>query len=74
MRNPMQGWQTISAAVKKTGVSRQWLSSLAKKGAIRRLLINGDYWVKDPLPYKPDMARVKRATDSYKKVLDKGKA
>lgn len=64
MKNPLKGWQPISAAAKRIGVSRQWLSTMAKNGDIPNLLINGDYWVRDGLAYKPDRIRQKKAKDS----------
>ena len=64
MKNHLDGWQPLTRAAKQAKVSRQWLSTLAKNNLIPKLLINGGYWVKDPLKYLPDRKRQRRAKDS----------
>ncbi len=61
---PLQGWQPIARAVKQAKVSRQTLSRMAKRGILPNLLINGEYWLKDPLEWRPDRKRQRRAKDS----------
>ena len=66
MENPMKGWQPITQAAKRAKVSRQWLHKVAKAGAFPMVELDGYVWVPDPLTYKPNRARQKRARDSYK--------
>lgn len=66
MKNPIKGWQPISSAVKRIGISRQRIHQLISTKIIPFRLVFGAKWVPDPLKYKPDLARRDRAINSRK--------
>lgn len=66
MKSPIKGWQPISAAVKRLGITRQRIHQLIIDKIIPHKLVYGAKWVPDPLKYKPDLARRDRAKNSCK--------
>ena len=64
MIEQLKGWQPLTQAARRHRVSRQWLSRMVKSGLVPKLLINGNYWVPDPLRLDIDRARQRRAKDN----------